>query len=237
MKFKFIRNLMLEADKGDGTNGASGSAGSEGKADNDETSGNKGAKDGDDNDDDSSKKEKSYTQAQVDAMVKKANATNRKSLYESLGFASEDEAEKSMKAFKAYLDSQKSDEEKSAEAIKATNQKLAEATRKAEEAEAKVEAMKLGAKAENVDDLVALALIKKSSSDGDFKTIIGELKTKYASMFATEDDDSKDSKGKKGTGSTIKNSGKKDEEGSKSMGARLAAQRIGSKKKTSFFDM
>ena len=110
------------------------------------------------------------------------------------------------------------------------------------EAEAKAEAMMLGVKTQYVDDVVTLALAKMTE-DSDLKTIIGEFKTKYPVWFgeSEEDDDKgkgKDTKGKtgqKGTGSSVKTSKEDKKADEKGLGARLAAQRRGTGKKSSYW--
>ena len=112
-----------------------------------------------------------------------------------------------------------------------------EAEQRAMVAEAKAEAMMLGVKSQYVEDAVTLALAKMTE-DSDIKTIIGELKTKYPVWFGESSEDDKDDKGKagqKGTGSSVRKSGKDDKSEEKGMGARLAAQRKTSNKKSSYW--
>ena len=89
--------------------------------------------------------------------------------------------------------------------------------------------MKLGAKAEFVDDVVTLALAKKTE-DGDIKSVINELKTKYSVWFGASEDkgkDSDESTGDKGTGASVKPSGKGKSGGraATGIGKRLAEKR------------
>lgn len=99
--------------------------------------------------------------------------------------------------------------------------------------------MQLGVKTQFVEDAVTLVLAKMTE-DADLKTLIGELKTKYPIWFgeSNESDDKADKKGKagqKGTGSSVKSDNGKKEDEDKGLGARLAAQRKASTKKTSFW--
>lgn len=198
------------------------------------------SKTGDDKDE---KKEevKTFTQEQVNAMMAKEKKQGKKSALAELGL--ENASKSDIADYMKWKESQKTDEQKANEKANADTQARLEAERKAQIAEAKVEAMVLGVKPDCVDDIIALAM-GKMTEDGDFKTIISELKTKYPLMFndgsSSEDDkDKKDEKkktGQKGTGGNVKNDTKgSKEEGTKGLGARLAAQRKGAVKKGSYF--
>ena len=143
--------------------------------------------------------------------------------------------------FKAFIESQKTDDQKVAEKESENQTKITEAEQRAAVAEAKAEAMMLGVKSQYVDDVVTLAL-SKMTDDSDIKTIIGEFKTKYPVWFgeSEEDDDQKDDQGKKqtgqkGTGSSVKSDKEKKGEENKGLGARLAAQRKTGTKKSSYW--
>jgi len=187
---------------------------------------------------DTKKTEKTFNQTQVNKMMTREKNQGRNSVYKELGIDPKDS--KAVAAVKAFIESQKTDEQKQAEKDAEAQNKAREAEQRAQVAEAKAEAMMLGVKTQYVDDVVTLALAKMTE-DSDLKTIIGEFKTKYPVWFGESDDkDEKDDKGKgktgqKGTGSTVKtDKGKKGEE-SKGLGARLAAQRKSGSKKSSYW--
>lgn len=207
--------------------------GGSGKSGDDDKSGNKG-------DDKGSKGNagKTFTQEQVNRMMTREKNQGRNSVYKELGIDPKDT--KTVAMFKAFIESQKTDEQKAAEKETENQNKVNEAEQRAQVAEAKAEAMMLGVKAQYVDDVVTLAL-SKMTEDSDMKTIIGEFKTKYPVWFgeSSEGDDKDDKKGKtgqKGTGSSVRNSkedkGKGEEKG---LGARLAAQRKSGGKKSSYW--
>ena len=135
---------------------------------------------------------------------------------------------------------QKSDEEKAAEKESENQTKINEAEQRALVAEAKAEAMLLGVKSQYVEDIVTLAL-SRMTEDADLNTIIGEFKTKYPTWFGESDDaegknKGNDKIGQKGTGSSVKNADKsKNGDESKGIGARLAAQRKSSNKKSNYW--
>lgn len=185
-----------------------------------------------------SKGGKTFTQEQVNRMMTREKNQGRNAVYKELGIDPKDTKMVSM--FKAFIESQKTDEQKATEKESEDKAKITEAEERAKVAEAKAEAMMLGIKTQYVEDAVTLVLAKMTE-DSDLKTIIGELKTKYPVWFGESEDEDKGNKnkgktGQKGTGSSVKSSkedGKKGEE--KGLGARLAAQRRGSAKKSSYW--
>lgn len=172
---------------------------------------------------------KTFTQAQVTTMMTREKNQGRAAALRELGIDPKDT--KTMAAVKAYLESQKTQEQKDAEAQAEAQDALDKATARAVLAEAKAEAMAIGVKPNYVDDAVALAMSKMSEVEGtDLKTILGELKTKYAIWFEAEEEDGKGANnkgtaGQRGTGSSVKH-GKENKGGKEQgMGARLAARR------------
>ena len=191
-------------------------------------------------DDKGSKGGKTFTQDQVNRMMTREKNQGRNAVYKELGIDPKDS--KMVNMFKAFIESQKTDEQKAAEKETENQTKMNEAEQRAQVAEAKAEAMMLGVKTQYVEDVVTLALAKMTE-DSDLKTIIGEFKTKYPVWFGESDEDDKNDKdknkgktGQKGTGSSVKTSkedkGKGEEKG---FGARLAAQRRGTGKKSSYW--
>lgn len=190
-------------------------------------------------DDKGSKGGKTFTQDQVNRMMTREKNQGRNAVYKELGIDPKDS--KAIAMVKALIDSQKTDEQKAAEKETENQTKMNEAEQRAQVAEAKAEAMMLGVKTQYVDDVVTLALAKMTE-DSDLKTIIGEFKTKYPVWFGESDEDDKDDKGKgkgktgqKGTGSSVKTSKEDKKTDEKGLGARLAAQRRGTGKKSSYW--
>lgn len=188
--------------------------------------------------DDKGKSGKTFTQEQVSRMMTREKNQGRSAALKELGIDPKDS--KMVAMVKALIESQKTDEQKAAEKDAENQTKMNEAEQRAQVAEAKAEAMMLGVKTQYVEDVVTLALAKMTE-DSDLKTIIGEFKTKYPVWFGESEDDDKGGKnkekgktGQKGTGSSVKTSKEvKGEE--KGLGARLAAQRRGTGKKSSYW--
>ena len=191
----------------------------------------------------SSKKEKVFTQEEVNRMMAREKKQGRMALLKELGYKDEETAKSASKSYNAWLDAQKSDEEKRKDNEEKSSEAIREAQAKAEISEAKAEALLLGCEPKYVDDVIALAVAKKTE-DGDFKTIIGDLKKKYPVWFDKSSDDDaeegeKKKEGQKGTGGSVSKSkskaGKSGDE--KSLGARLAtARRAQGSNKKSFWD-
>jgi hypothetical protein len=180
------------------------------------------------------KSEKTFTQEQVNKMMTKEKNQGRNAAFNELGIDPKDT--KMVKMFQAFVNSQKSDEQKESEKKSEEESRIAEAEQRALVAEAKAEAMQIGVKSQFVDDIVTLALSKKTD-DSDFKTLIGEFKQKYPTWFGEDEKEDKGkSVGKKGTGSSVKTASKDDgKTENKGLGARLAAQRKGTAGKSSYW--
>jgi len=185
-------------------------------------------------------KGKTFTQDQVNRMMTREKNQGRNAVYKELGIDPKDT--KMVNMFKAFIESQKTDEQKAAEKESENQTKMNEAEQRAQVAEAKAEAMMLGVKTQYVDDVVTLALAKMTE-DSDLKTIIGEFKTKYPIWFGeSSEEEGKDKKdngkgktGQRGTGSSVKTSKEDKGKEEKGLGARLAAQRKSGGKKSSYW--
>lgn len=180
--------------------------------------------------------ERTFSQSDVSRMMAREKKQGRNSVYNELGIDPNDA--RSIELIKTLMGAQKAQGEQDATAVAAeADQRLIEAENRALMAEAKVEAMELGVQPQFVDDVVTLAMARmaEQGEGAEFKTIIGEMKTKYSAWF-TPSGDERDSKGQKGTGSSIppesgSNASKKDD----GIGKRLAAQRKPSKKNFSYW--
>lgn len=173
-------------------------------------------------------KGKSFTQDQITRMMTREKSQGRAAAYKEMGI--DPKNKKMVDMFQAFIKSQKSDEQLAAEKDAEMQSKQQEAEHRAMVAEAKAEAMMLGVKSQYVEDAVTLALSRMTDST-DLKTILSELKDKYSIWFEEKDGDDDNGKknskvGQKGTGSSVKETTKKNgKENNVSLGARLAARR------------
>ena len=178
--------------------------------------------------DDDTKKSDDDTQKQDDKKTKATDnnepdakddsgETKVKSIYEQFGMT---EAE-----IKKLIDAKKAKDE----AEKDNETKLAEALIEKGKAEAKVNAMMLGAKPECVEDVISLAMTKQNEGK-EFKNVVAEIKKKYPNMFTSDDDVQQ---GKKGTGYSPSGKQKSDSK-TESLG-QLLGKRKTAKQKSVFF--
>lgn len=175
---------------------------------------------------------KLFTQKEVNRFTAREKEQGRNSVYKALGLDPKDK--KTIEAVKSFIESQKTEEQKNAEREAENNTKLLELEQRAVLAEAKAEVMALGVKGQFVDDAVTLALAKVND-DNDLKTVISSFKDKYPIWFKPSEED-KGSVGQRGTGSSVNNSKETNDGKHKNgLGARLATQRRGNHKKSSYW--
>lgn len=179
-----------------------------------------------------SNSEKTFTQSQVSSMMAKEKKQGRNSAYNELGIDSEDE--ELMKTVKEFVEFKKSSKAKEDEPNSNSNSELEQ---KLALAEAKIEALALGVKSQYVDDIITL-VASRISGESDLKTVLAEYKLKYPAWFGlandgTEDEDA-NNPDKNGTGSTLRTKTKKSDP-EKSIGSRLAAQRVSRQKNSNFW--
>lgn len=197
-----------------------GSAGSEGAGDSQGGDQGDGDTDGDDNNGDQNQdgksgEEKTFTQAELNKMMKAEKDSGKRSILKMLGVKDEKAAKEAMAEYNNYLESKKTKEEKDSEKLATLETQKSEAEKKAMFLENKFTAITEGVKLEAVEDVVALATLKVTD-DKDFKTVIGEMKTKYPDFFTGTQGSSS-----LGTGSSVNASRSNNKE--QGLGATLAS--------------
>ena len=225
MKDDELNNIVEDGD------GAEGADNGQNTNNHDDDNNGTNANNQDDNKD-KNKGGKLFTQKEVNRFTAREKEQGRNSVYKALGLDPKDK--KAIEAVKSFIESQKTDEQKRAEREAENDAKMGEYEHRALIAEAKAEVMMLGVKSQFVEDAVTLALAKVDD-DNDLKTVVNGFKNKYPTWFNPSEDD-KGSVGQRGTGSSINNS--KENNGGKnktSLGTRLAAQRRGTHKKSSYW--
>ena len=152
-------------------------------------------------------------------MMAREKQQGRNAAFNELGIDPSDS--NTMNLIKTILEAQKQQQDPPV----APSQELLDAQHRADIAEAKAEAMMLGASPQYVDDIVTLATAKLDvAGETDFKAVLESLKTKYPVWFGVKGDDS-DKPGHKGTGSSLPAHSGNSHGGSgeMSLGQRLAA--------------
>lgn len=215
----------------EGGDGAEGADNGQNTDNHDDDNNGTSASNTDDNKD-KNKGGKLFTQKEVNRFTAREKEQGRNSVYKALGLDPKDK--KTIEAVKSFVESQKTEEQKNAEREAENNSKLLKLEQRAMLAEAKAEVMALGVKGQFVDDAVTLALAKVND-DNDLKTVISSFKDKYPIWFKPSEED-KSSVGQRGTGSSVNNSKETNDGKHKNgLGARLATQRRGKHKKSSYW--
>lgn len=195
------------------------------------------AKDSKQNNDNSNKDEKTFTQKQVNRMMAKEKREGKNSAISSLGFKDEEEAKKAAAFYKAYLESQESDEDVANEEKQNLKNDKVSAEKRAEEAEMKLACLMAGVNKESVEDVMAIARAKMTEDD-KLEDVLGEMRkqAKYSSFFSESDTDDKQKDDGTGHDSGHGKKGKDGDDRKGSFGKRLAENSQPSKsKKKSYF--
>jgi hypothetical protein len=196
----------------------------------------------DDNENKEDKPEvKTFTQEEVNSMMAREKNQGKRSILKDLGFTDEKSARIAIQNYQKFLNSQKSEEDLQKENDAKAERERTEVQERADKAEAKVEALIAGVKPEMLDDIITLAMSRKTD-DKEFKDVLTEMKTKYPAFFTSvekEDKNDKDEKkpGERGTGRNVKDDSKNksnQDEKKLSLGERLAAQRKATQKKSTY---
>lgn len=185
--------------------------------------------------------ERTFTQAEVNAMMAREKNDGRRSVLAELGLGDDLEAaKKSVEGYNKYLEAQKTEAEKQAEAIQKANKASEDAMARATKAEAKLTAISKGVKSDVVEDVVVIAL-QKVSKDKSLEAVLDEMSKNeaYASFFTTNTSNTNTVNRKVGTGTGVNNSSNRTNNngtgaGTLSLGARLAQGQV-TKAKSSFF--
>ena len=176
---------------------------------------------------------KTFTQEDVNALLKKEKESAKKALLKELGVEDAKSAKEGLAKYKEILEKDKTETQKAQDTATAAEKAKQEAENRALLAEAKVEVLSAGCKPEYLEDVITLAL-GKVSDDKDLAAVVKEMKEdpKYSAFFVEGGSGS----GDKGTGggSGFKRKGDPDKKGS--LGARLGAQTAKSTSKNPYFE-
>lgn len=164
--------------------------------------------------------EKTFTQKDVNRMMKAEKESGRRALLKEMGFADVTSAEEGVKAYKAYVESQKTDLQKAQEAATTAATAQKEAENRAVMAEACFTAVQKGVKSEYAKDLIAIA-ITKVTEDTSLDNVLEEMQKSpaYSGFFKESSDDSQK---KQGTGKPLGQGRKPSESGESNYGKELA---------------
>ena len=163
---------------------------------------------------------KAFTQEDINRIAAREKAEGRRALLKELGI---DDTEDSRNAIKAYItqqENQKSDLQKANERASKAEKAKADAEATAMAIQRKYDALAAGAKADTIDDLMALASTKVNDKT-DFKAALEQVKKAYPIFF-----NEASQTGTVGTGRST-NPARNTNGHQMSMGERLAKSRMG----------
>lgn len=170
---------------------------------------------------------KTFTQDDVNSMMKREREAATKKLLKELGLEDTKSGKEALAKYKELLEKDQSEAEKAKGALSTAEKAKLEAEARATLAEAKVEVLSAGCKPDYLDDVIALAM-GRVTDDKDIKTVVADMKkdSKYAVFFGGEE-----SSPGTGGGSGYRRQGKDTDPGA--LGKRLGAP--STPKKNSYF--
>lgn len=211
--------LQFFAEGGDGASGSEdGQGGDKGSSDDKGTGSQSG---------------KTFTQEEVNRLMKAEKESAKKALLKELGVEDAKSAKEGLAKYKEILEKDKTETQKAQDTANAAEKAKQEAEKRAILAEAKVEVLSAGCKPEYLEDVITLAL-KKVSDDKDLSTVVKEMKedSKYVAFFG----ESGSGSGDKGTGGGSGFRKKGDPEKKGNLGSRLGAQVVNNTAKNPYFN-
>lgn len=136
--------------------------------------------------------ERVFTQDEVSRMMAREKHQGRSAVYRELGIDPDDTS--AVQMFKAFIEANKTDEQKRAEQEKHQKDVMSDMSDKLKAAEAKATLMQAGVSADYVDDAVIIALSRVGANENlDIETVAKDLKSKYPVWFGvTNGTDGKD---------------------------------------------
>lgn len=163
---------------------------------------------------------KTFTQEDINRIAAKEKAEGRRALLKELGIEDTEDSLNAIKNYLAQQDSQKSDLQKANERASKAEKAQADAEANALAIQRKYDALAAGAKADTIDDLMALASTKVNDKT-DFKSALEQVKKAYPVFF-----NEASQTGTVGTGRST-NPARNTNCHQMSMGERLAKSRMG----------
>ena len=164
--------------------------------------------------------QQSFSQADLNRVGAQEKANGKRAMLKELGFENEDAAKSAMAQFKAWQDSQKTEEQKTAEKLKNAAQAQSVAEQRAEAAERKLEILKANGNPKFIDDIMVLVSARINDKT-DFNEALKSVQTAYPSFFNESSEGNNDT----GTGSGMSHRRQNSQPGTEGIGARLAKNR------------
>lgn len=133
---------------------------------------------------------KTFTQSDVNRMLKAEKEAAKKALLKELGVEDAKSAKDGLAKYKEILEKDKTEGQKATEALSTETKAKEAAEARAVLAEAKVEVLSAGCRPEYLDDVITLAMARVTD-DKDIKAVVADMKkdSKYAAFFGGSDGD------------------------------------------------
>lgn len=134
---------------------------------------------------------KTFTQSDVNALLKKEKEAAKKALLKELGVEDAKTAKEGLAKYKEILEKDQTEADKAKGALDESEKAKKAAEDRAILAEAKVEVLSAGCKPDYLEDVIALAMCR-ATDDKDIKAVVADMKkdSKYAVFFGEEEDSS-----------------------------------------------
>ena len=177
--------------------------------------------------------EKTYTQAQVNAMLANEKRQGKQAVLRALGIKDVNEGKSKMQQQQQTNQQQLDEENQAAQLLSNARQAQINAEARAQAAERKLSVLKAGVRPEFVDDVVYIATGKATDAE-DFEEVVTAMKETH-SFYFMQDNNSNQNNGTGGNTNFKKQQQQQEQAGA--LGKRLAEQRMKAvENKVKFFD-
>ena len=219
-------NLQLFGENGEGSGGEG--AGNANQQNNNQQNSNQNNQNSD-----GGAGEKTYTQAQVNAMLANEKRQGKQSILRALGIKDVNEGKSKMQQQQQTNQQQLDEENQAAQLLSNARQAQINAEARAQAAERKLSVLKAGVRPEFVDDVVYIATGKATDAE-DFEEVVTAMKETH-SFYFMQDNNSNQNNGTGGNTNFKKQQQQQEQAGA--LGKRLAEQRMKAvENKVKFFD-
>lgn len=178
--------------------------------------------------------EKTYTQAQVNAMLANEKRQGKQAILRALGIKDVNEGKSKMQQQQQTNQQQLDEENQAAQLLSKARQAQTNAEARAQAAERKLSVLKAGVKPEFVDDVVYIATGKATDAE-DFEEVVTAMKETHSFYFMQDNNSNQNNNGTGGNTNFKKQQQQQEQAGA--LGKRLAEQRMKAvENKVKFFD-
>lgn len=178
--------------------------------------------------------EKTYTQAQVNAMLANEKRQGKQAILRALGIKDVNEGKSKMQQQQQTTQQQLDEENQAAQLLSNARQAQINAEARAQAAERKLSVLKAGVRPEFVDDVVYIATGKATDAE-DFEEVVTAMKETHSFYFMQDNNSNQNNNGTGGNTNFKKQQQQQEQAGA--LGKRLAEQRMKAvENKVKFFD-